>query len=83
MPKPRARGPDLLARLRRLVADDVRPAKPPESSRLRVQWLEWLVEEYGPVQVASWQDPPASFEAWVELREHSFPGAARPLDHFT
>ena len=68
MPKRRSAGPDLLARLRALTDDGTRPAAPPEPSRLRVEWLRWLVDRYGPLAVASWQEPPVSFEEWVALR---------------
>jgi len=36
---------------------------------LRVEWLEWLVAEYGPDAVGDWSEPPVSFEQWRALRE--------------
>lgn len=33
---------------------------------LRVRWLSWLAEEYGPDIMAEWQEPPISFEEWSQ-----------------
>ena len=79
MPEPRSRGPDLPARLRRLVEDGNRIAEPPESSRLRVEYLWWLVETHGPLEVASRAEPPGSFQEWVAMRENGYrPSAVFP-----
>ena len=43
--------------------------KPTAKSLLHVEWLIWLVDEFGPCASADWQEPPISFEAWQRARE--------------
>jgi hypothetical protein len=38
--------------------------QPSAEVELRIQWLCWLVEKYGPDTVAEWQDPPVGFDEW-------------------
>jgi hypothetical protein len=39
----------------------------PETTR-RVEYLEWLVTEYGADMVAEWQEPPVTFEEWKRAK---------------
>ena len=36
---------------------------------LRIEWLGWLVEEYGPEKAAVWLEAPVSFREWKRRRE--------------
>ncbi len=47
-----------------------RPKKRPTAkSLLHVEWLIWLVNEFGACATADWQEPPISLEAWKRARE--------------
>jgi hypothetical protein len=46
-----------------------RKKQPDPETTLRVQWLEWLVAEFGADTVSEWQDPPVSFQEWKRARE--------------
>jgi hypothetical protein len=46
-----------------------RKKKPAPVTLLRIEWLTWLVEEFGPEAVSEWQDPPVSFREWKLTRE--------------
>ncbi len=47
-----------------------RKKKNPEPlTALRVEWLEWLVTEYGAEPVGDWAEPPVTFAQWRALRE--------------
>jgi hypothetical protein len=41
---------------------------PSQETLLRVDWLNWLVAEYGASTVAEWEEPPVSFEDWLRIR---------------
>ena len=64
-----------------------RPKREPTvKSLLHVEWLIWLVDEFGACATADWQEPPISLEAWQQARElaaHEVGGitsvASRPL----
>ncbi len=46
--------------------------EPGRLTLLRVEWLTWLVEEYGADRVAEWDVRPAdvpSFEDWLRVRQ--------------
>jgi len=36
---------------------------------LRIEWIEWLIEQYGVEAVSDWQDPPVTFAQWKLERE--------------
>ena len=36
---------------------------------LRIEWLEWLVAEFGADAAADWVEPPVSFREWRRERE--------------
>jgi len=46
----------------------VKKAPSPETL-LRVEWLNWLIEQHGADAVAEWQEPPVTFEQWRRARE--------------
>lgn len=48
-----------------------RPKKkePSPETLLRIEWLSFLVETYGPDAVADWEEPPVPFEQWRRERE--------------
>ncbi|MHC4549304.1 MAG: hypothetical protein ACYTEZ_11070 [Planctomycetota bacterium] len=46
-----------------------RKKEPDALTLLRVEWLEWLVAEFGPEAVSEWQDPPVTFAEWKRARE--------------
>ncbi|MDH3591660.1 MAG: hypothetical protein OER88_07270 [Planctomycetota bacterium] len=46
-----------------------RKKQPDPRTLLRVEWLKWLVSEYGAEHVADWQTPPVSFRDWCRSRE--------------
>jgi len=46
-----------------------RKKKPTPTNILQVEYLEWLVAEFGPETVADWQDPPVTFEDWKRARK--------------
>jgi len=46
-----------------------RKKQPDPLTALRVEWLRWLVQEYGPDSVAEWRDPPVRFRDWKRARE--------------
>jgi hypothetical protein len=50
--------------------------QPSAEVELRIRWLAWLVEKYGPDTVAEWQDPPVRFEEWCAERALSAHEAA-------
>ena len=43
--------------------------KPSPQTLLRIEWLRWLVEEFGPESVSEWQEPPVTFQEWKLNRE--------------
>ena len=53
-----------------------RKKEPEPRTLLRVQWLEWLVAEFGPDTVSEWQEAPVSFREWKRARELSAHEAA-------
>jgi len=53
-----------------------RKKQPNAETRLRVEWLKWLVEKYGADAVSEWEESPVSFEAWKRDRELSAHEAA-------
>ena len=50
--------------------------QPNPEIELRIEWLRWLVEEYGADAVAEWQDAPVGFREWKTRRELSAHTAA-------
>ncbi|MHC4954258.1 MAG: hypothetical protein ACYTGZ_10235 [Planctomycetota bacterium] len=42
---------------------------PAPETELRIEWLEWLIAEFGPEQASEWQEPPVSFREWKLSRE--------------
>jgi len=42
---------------------------PSPETLLRVEWLTWLIAEFGPDTVADWQEPPVPFAEWKRARE--------------
>ncbi len=42
---------------------------PEPMTLLRVEWLQWLVAEFGPELVSEWEKPPVSFREWCRSRE--------------
>jgi len=46
-----------------------RKKQPDPQTELRVEWLSWLVEKYGPDAVSEWQEPPVSYAEWKRKRE--------------
>ncbi|MEM8884401.1 MAG: hypothetical protein AAGD14_10045 [Planctomycetota bacterium] len=42
---------------------------PQPETILRIEWLEWLVEKYGPEAASEWQEPPISFAEWCRRRQ--------------
>ena len=46
-----------------------RRKEPSTETLLRIEWLKWLVTEYGPEVVSEWQDPPVRFREWKRGRE--------------
>jgi hypothetical protein len=43
---------------------DEAPPAPPVKDQEREDYLMWLVEEYGPEVVRTWQDAPVTIEEW-------------------
>ena len=43
--------------------------QPTAKTMLRIEWLNWLVEEYGASVVADWQQPAVTFQDWKRVRE--------------
>ena len=41
---------------------------PNPETELRIEWLEWLVEEFGPEAASEWLEPPVTFHAWQLAR---------------
>jgi len=37
---------------------------PSPETELRIEWLAWLVEEFGADRASEWQEPPVSFREW-------------------
>ena len=46
-----------------------RKKQPTPKTLLHVEYLEWLVGEFGAERVAEWQEPPVTFEEWKRARE--------------
>ena len=46
-----------------------RKKKPTPDSLLHVQWLRWLIEEFGSEAASEWQEAPVSFPEWKRARE--------------
>ncbi len=46
-----------------------RKKKPTPDTLLHVEWLRWLVEEFGAEAAAEWQEAPVGFEEWKRERE--------------
>jgi hypothetical protein len=46
-----------------------RRKKPGSETLLRIEWLTWLVEEFGADSAAEWQEPPVTFSEWKRNRE--------------
>ena len=46
-----------------------RKKQPDSMTQLRVEWLAWLVAEFGPEAVSDWQQPAVSFREWKRDRE--------------
>ena len=46
-----------------------RKKKPTPEILLHVEWLRWLVEEFGPNAAAQWQEAPVCFQEWKRMRE--------------
>ena len=46
-----------------------RKKTPDPITELRVEWLQWLVEEFGGDLVSEWQEPPVAFADWKRDRE--------------
>ena len=53
-----------------------RKKDPDPRTLLRVEWLEWLVTEFGSEAVSEWQESPVSFREWKRARELSAHEAA-------
>ncbi|MHC4956792.1 MAG: hypothetical protein ACYTGN_00355 [Planctomycetota bacterium] len=43
--------------------------EPTTQTLLHVEYLEWLVAEFGAEAVAEWNEPPISFLDWKRARE--------------
>ena len=41
---------------------------PAPETLLRIEWLEWLVAEYGAEAASEWIEPPVSFRGWLVRR---------------
>ena len=46
-----------------------RKKKPNPEILLHVEWLRWLVDEFGPEAAAGWQEAPVGFQEWKRERE--------------
>lgn len=46
-----------------------RKKKPAPETVLHVEWLRWLVDEFGSSAAAEWQEAPVSFQEWKRERE--------------
>ncbi len=47
-----------------------RRKKTPSSETLhRIEWLKWLVEEFGGEAASQWLVPPVTYEAWCRSRQ--------------
>jgi len=46
-----------------------RKKKPTPDTLLHVEWLRWLVDEFGAERAAEWQEAPVCFEEWKRERE--------------
>ena len=46
-----------------------RKKQPTTKTLLHVEYLEWLVSEFGAERVAEWSEAPVSFEEWKRARE--------------
>ena len=57
-----------VARHKRRLA---RTRAPDEMTRLKVEWIRWLVERYGRDAVGCWDDAPVSFERWLSGRRRN------------
>lgn len=53
-----------------------RKKEPDARTLLRVEWLKWLVAEFGSDAVSEWQEAPVSFREWKRARELSAHEAA-------
>ena len=42
---------------------------PAPETLLRIEWLRWLIEEFGAEAASGWIDPPVSFREWRRDRE--------------
>jgi hypothetical protein len=42
---------------------------PSPETLLRIEWLEWLVEEFGSEAASEWIEPPVSFREWCRVRQ--------------
>ena len=49
---------------------------PTPETVLRIEWLGWLVDEFGPERAAEWLEPPVTFHEWKRQREMSAHEAA-------
>ena len=41
---------------------------PSPETELRIEWLEWLVEEFGAGPASEWLEAPVSFRDWKRVR---------------
>ena len=41
---------------------------PSPETELRIEWLEWLVDEFGAEAAAEWAEAPISFREWKRTR---------------
>jgi len=46
-----------------------RRKKPGPETLLHVEWLSWLVDEFGSHAAAEWQEAPVSFDEWKRARK--------------
>lgn len=46
-----------------------RKRQPDPETELRVEWITWLVAEFGAEAAAEWQQPPVTFREWKRARE--------------
>ena len=42
---------------------------PAPETLLRIEWLEWLVAEFGAEAASEWIEPPVTFREWRRMRE--------------
>jgi hypothetical protein len=41
---------------------------PSPETVLRIEWLAWLIEEFGAETASEWQEPPVTFREWCRTR---------------